>query len=199
MTSRQFTIRSLDGLSAAHRSAAVRLFWGAFRDKLGALLGPDARALGVLDLVAQADHALVALGPDGQVVGVAGFRSPRGSFVALDLPALVRGYGRFGGWWRNAVLGWLGREVDNTRFLIDGLAVAPDWRSQGIGSALIEALADQARARGYPVLRLDVADHNTRARALYDRLGFDPAGHQRLWLLAPLFRTRGSTVMVRRV
>lgn len=147
--------------------------------------------------VMQPDHALVACTNAGEVVGVAGFRSPKGSFLHLAPADLCAVHGRLGGLWRGAVLGWLAREVDNRRFLVDGLAVAEGWRGQGLGSALISALAREGRARGYPELRLDVSDHNTLARALYDRLGFVPAGHQRLRLLAPILGMTGATTMVR--
>ena len=192
-------IRSLAGLPRPARAEAAQLYWDAFSAKLGRLLGPDARALALLDRAMRVDHALVAVAPGGRVVAVAGFRSPRGSFLALTRPHLVAVYGGFGGLWRSAALGWLGREVDNARFLVDGLAVAEDWRGRGLGTALIEALADEARLRGYASLRLDVADQNDRARALYQRLGFDPAGHQRLWLTAGLFGMTGSTIMERQV
>jgi ribosomal protein S18 acetylase RimI-like enzyme len=199
MTREAWDIRLLAGLPHAAQAEAAQLFWAAFADKLGRLLGPDARALALLERAMRPDHALVAVTAGGRVVAVAGFRSPGGSFLALTGPHLAAVYGGPGGLWRGAALGWLGREVDNARFLVDGLAVAEDWRGRGLGSALIEALAAEARARGYGSLRLDVADHNERARALYERLGFDPAGHHRLWLMARLFGMTGSTVMERRV
>lgn len=192
-------IRRLSELPVAVRRVAAGLYWLAFRDKLGRLLGPDARALALLARVLRADHALVALAPDGRVIGVGGFRSPQGGFVVLDADSLAGVYGDFGGWWRGALIGRLSREVDNTRFLIDGLAVAPDWRGRGIGAALLAALEAEAWRRGYRMMRLDVADANVRARALYLRLGFDPMRHDRLLLLAPVFGMRGSTMMVKPV
>lgn len=193
-------IRRLDGLPDGATDQAAQLYWSAFGPKLGRLLGPEARALTLLARAIRADHALVAVTRDRpRVVGVAGFRSPSGGFMSFSQPHLAAVYGNWGGLWRSAVLRGLAGDVDNGRFLIDGLAVHPDWQGQGLGSALIDALAAEARARGYERLRLDVADHNIRARALYERLGFGVVGHQRLRLLAPVFGIRGSTAMDRAV
>lgn len=192
-------IRRLEGLPPAAAIQAARLYWGAFAPKLGRLLGPEARAMALMARAVRADHALVAVTRDGnEVVGVGGFRSPQGGFMPLGPPHLAAVYGPWGGAWRAAVLRRLA-DSDDERFLIDGLAVAPDWRSRGLGTALIEALAAEARARGYARLRLDVADQNPRARALYERLGFGVVGHQRLWLLAPVFGISGSIAMDRAV
>ena len=197
MTEPRYRIVALDSLAEDSHDAAARLYWAAFRGKLGRLLGPDDKALSILRRAMQPDHALVAVIPGDLVVAVAGFRSPRGSFLPLTSDHLMAIHGRAGGLWRMVLLRWLGRDVDNRRFLIDGLAVAEDWRSRGLGTALIDALTDEGRRRGYAALRLDVADENTRARALYERIGFAPAEHQRLRLLAPFFGMRGSTVMER--
>ncbi|POX55974.1 GNAT family N-acetyltransferase [Streptomyces sp. Ru71] len=57
---------------------------------------------------------------------------------------------------------------------INGLAVRPDLRSRGIGSALIRAAESLARERGLPRTGMGVARDNPRAAALYARLGYHP-------------------------
>jgi len=42
----------------------------------------------------------------------------------------------------------------------------------GVGSALLDAVAREAQARGLKEVRLDVIDSNPRAKALYTRKGF---------------------------
>lgn len=54
--------------------------------------------------------------------------------------------------------------------LVD-IALLPDQRCSGIGTALIQDLLDEGKRGGKPV-SLHVATHN-RARRLYDRLGFE--------------------------
>lgn len=51
------------------------------------------------------------------------------------------------------------------------MAVFPDYRGQGVGTVLMNALIDHAGERGLRALSLSVEDNN-RARALYERSGF---------------------------
>jgi ribosomal-protein-alanine N-acetyltransferase len=51
------------------------------------------------------------------------------------------------------------------------IAVAPDSRGRGIGTALLEALADRACHEGFHALSLSVRPGNPAAR-LYERFGF---------------------------
>ncbi|MZF89494.1 GNAT family N-acetyltransferase [Streptomyces sp. SID5643] len=56
---------------------------------------------------------------------------------------------------------------------INALTVWPEaLRSRGIGSALVRAAEERARARGCTAVGLGVADDNPRAAALYARLGY---------------------------
>lgn len=54
---------------------------------------------------------------------------------------------------------------------IHDLAVLPDWRGQGIGRSLLDAVEDRAKRRDCCKLTLEVQDDNP-ARALYERCGF---------------------------
>ena len=57
-------------------------------------------------------------------------------------------------------------------WLISFLAVLPDARRQGLGTALLDKAEDQARASGCPGLALVVEASNTDAFRLYSRAGF---------------------------
>ena len=184
------------GLPETHRAAAVSLYWQAFGGKLGRILGPEPRALIFLSRVMRADHCLYAEDDAGRLLGLAGFKSPAGSFAG-GLPQDLRAvYGWFGAAWRLALLRLLQTDVDNDRFLIDGICVAREWRGQGVGSALIAALIAEGRSRGYAAIRLDVVDSNFRARALYERLGFAPWRSETLGLLRHVFGFTRATTMV---
>ncbi|MHB1473009.1 MAG: GNAT family N-acetyltransferase [Dermatophilaceae bacterium] len=61
------------------------------------------------------------------------------------------------------------------------LRVAPAHRRSGVAVQLMGALADASRARGIPSMYLQVAQANSPARALYERLGFG-VHHEYLYL-----------------
>ena len=52
------------------------------------------------------------------------------------------------------------------------IAVVPSARGKGIGSALLDALLERARADGYPAISLSVDRNNAGAIELYERHGF---------------------------
>ncbi len=57
-----------------------------------------------------------------------------------------------------------------------GMMVAADWRGRGVGTALVAAAVQWARARGLHKLALSVFPHNDVAIALYRKFGFVEEG-----------------------
>ncbi len=84
-------------------------------------------------------EGFVAVCGDGQLVGLAHFRP-----FARPLSATMGGF-------------------------LDDLFVDPAARGSGAAAALLDALADEGRKRGWSVIRWITAEDNYRARALYDR------------------------------
>lgn len=85
-------------------------------------------------------EGLVAVDADGRAIGLAHFRP-----FARPLAAATGGF-------------------------LDDLFVAPEARGSGAAQALLDALADIGRARGWSLIRWITADDNYRARAAYDRV-----------------------------
>lgn len=186
------------GFAPEDREEVARLYWDAFGDKLGAVLGPRQRALDFLGRMLRPDHALCAYS-DEVLLGVAGFHTTRGSLAGGSPRDLAAYYGPAGGLWRAACFAALERKVDPRQLVVDGLFVTEAARGRGVGSALIEALAREALSRGYMELRLEVIDTNGRARALYERRGFTAVRVRKLRALRPVFGFSSSTIMVRRL
>jgi ribosomal protein S18 acetylase RimI-like enzyme len=185
------------GLPDRLRAEGAALYWEAFGGKLGPVLGPDDRAHRFLTRVLRPDHCVTAWDDEGRLLGLAGFKTPEGSLAGGSLADLRAVYGALGAQWRAGALWALSREVDNDRFLIDGICVARGLRGQGIGTALLGALYAEARARGYASVRLDVVDTNWRARALYERQGFIATRTVGIGALRFVFGFSASITMVR--
>jgi RimJ/RimL family protein N-acetyltransferase len=60
-----------------------------------------------------------------------------------------------------------------------GLMVAASHRRRGIGSALLAAAEEWARAAGVSKLELHVFPHNEAAIALYENFGYEREGYRR--------------------
>lgn len=182
------------GFSPADRSRVAAIYWQAFAGKLGLPLGPEDRGCAFLARVMDPAHALVAVS-GGQVQGVAGFKSAQGGFVGGGRADLAAIYGGWGSLWRMAILAFLERAPPDDLLLMDGIAVHPQARGQGAGSALLAAIKAEAGARGLSGVRLDVIDSNPRARALYERHGFVAGKTEDIGPLRWLFGFRHATEM----
>lgn len=98
-------------------------------------------------------------------------------FIVLDMRGLLRGY-------------------------IQILCVRPDCRGQGLGSALIR-WAENRILQESPNVFICVSSFNTGARRLYERLGFEPVGALREFIVNGhdeilLRKTRGAWADFRR-
>lgn len=124
----------------ADRPAWDRLYAG-YADFYGVMQTPAMRDL-VWSWIQDPAHGTEALVAEGDrgLVGLAHFRA-----FARPLSATTGGF-------------------------LDDLFVAPEARGSGAAEALIRAIAEQARQRGWSVIRWISAEDNTRARRLYDRL-----------------------------
>ena len=69
---------------------------------------------------------------------------------------------------------------------INNLALRPDLRGQGLGTALVLAVLDFAQTRGATRAMLEVRASNVRATRLYERLGFHLSGTRRGYYTNPV-------------
>jgi [ribosomal protein S18]-alanine N-acetyltransferase len=68
---------------------------------------------------------------------------------------------------------------------INNLAILPDWRSRGIGTALLRRVLSEGAASGAVRALLEVRRSNTQAQRLYERFGFAVAGLRRHYYSQP--------------
>lgn len=185
------------GIPDANRAEVAALYWEAFGEKLGFVMGPKYRALVFITQVLRSDHGICAHDANGRLLGVAGFKTHHGALVSGNFTDMRRVYGWVGAAVRMGLLSALERDTDNDRFLMDGIFVAPEHRGRGVGTALLDAITAEAKTRGYRQVRLDVIDTNPRARALYLHQGFVEMQTHKLGLWRHVFGFNAATSMVR--
>lgn len=83
------------------------------------------------------------------------------------------------------VLGYVGMMFVLDEGYISNVAVAPDFRRQGIAKALIAALLQRAEALRLSFVTLEVRASNAPAIALYEGFGFVPVGRRKGYYDAP--------------
>ena len=71
---------------------------------------------------------------------------------------------------------WVYKGPDDDVSVLHTLAVDPDARGKGIGPAFVRYWEDLARSEGCSLLRIDTNARNTRARAMYARMGYIETG-----------------------
>ena len=77
------------------------------------------------------------------------------------------------------IVGYAGLLISGETADVQTLAVAPLWQRHGIGTALLEALVDEARRRGVGEILLEVRADNDAALVLYSRHGFERIARRR--------------------
>ncbi len=71
-------------------------------------------------------------------------------------------------------------ESNPNEFYIDTLSVNPNFQGEGIGTKLIEAITEKAKAENHKKIGLLVAEKNPNAKKLYLRSGFKIIGSKNL-------------------
>ncbi len=77
------------------------------------------------------------------------------------------------------ITGYVGSQAVLDAADMMNIAVAPDYRRQGIGQALIEGLIDHLVQKNVIALLLEVRVSNAPALFLYEKLGFEQVGRRR--------------------
>ena len=187
----------IEGLPKGHEDTAAALYWEAFSGKLGQLLGPDKR--GKLFFSSTINPSGILAAADGEKLpGIAAFKHGEHGFSTAGARDLFRHYG-LSALWRLPILAMLERNSAPDTLQMDGVCVSASARGQGVGSTLFDALFAHAKANGYSYVTLDVIDTNPRAKALYEKLGFEAVSKEGTSILRPILGFSSATKMRRAV
>lgn len=89
------------------------------------------------------------------------------------------------------------RAQDWESFLVNGIAVRPSYRRQGLGKRLMEWAIEQARAGGFARISANVWQDNVAGRGLFENQGFDLQTPIQVAKHVGLSHVGGSLLMVR--
>ena len=169
------------------RSSAAELYDAAFGAKLSIAMPNPFTRMEVLKVGFHPAFSLVAIS-DGETVGIAGFKTGKGSLTGgISLRLLKEKIGFWGAMRAALILALFERNQVAGQLLMDGISVSPKMRGSGIGTKLLHGLIEYAKEEGFRSVRLDVIDTNPAARRLYERVGFVPVKTEQFaylkWLL----------------
>ena len=83
------------------------------------------------------------------------------------------------------VIGYVGSQTVPPEADVMNLAVAPEYRRQGIGRQLMQALTEVLHTQGIESLFLEVRASNDPAIALYSEFGFVQVGRRKKYYVNP--------------
>ena len=83
------------------------------------------------------------------------------------------------------VAGYIGAHNIVGEVYITNVAVAPDYRWQGVATQLIERLVEISRAEKAEFITLEVRENNTSAQELYEKQGFGVVGKRKAFYENP--------------
>jgi ribosomal protein S18 acetylase RimI-like enzyme len=172
------------GIAEKYMTQAAEIYYDAFRVKLASLKGSEERVVALLAKIFNPQQGIVAI-QEGLCVGLVGLHFNGQYFTKIKAVVFVEGLG-----WFYGLMGYLAfhafePKIAKDEMRIECLAVAPDKRSQGIGTLLLAKVDEFTRAKGFNTVRLEVVDTNPNAQRLYERQGFQVTRTQHY----PLFRS----------
>ena len=85
----------------------------------------------------------------------------------------------------NSALGYIGMSVVIDEGYFYNLAVDENYRQQGVGTALINALTEYGKANNFRLISLEVRESNQKAISLYSKSGFVNVGVRKNYYSAP--------------
>ena len=169
------------GFKEKDRSQAAALYANAFKRKFAHLIGSEEDVIALLVKGLDPERCFCYY-KDDKLVGLAGFHKGKEGLVNITLSDFVSRFGLVKGLTKGfmSAIIFHRNPVSKNEILMDGIAVDEDHRGQGIGSQLFDALFEWTKSHDFEALHLDVIDENPKAKALYERLGFQKTAYEKV-------------------
>ncbi|WP_286269101.1 GNAT family N-acetyltransferase [Thalassotalea hakodatensis] len=183
------------GLPRHLKSEAAILYDEAFGKKLSVAVKSENKRVALIQRSLRSEFAIVAIS-ENKLLGIAGFHTENGSLTnGITYKNLLSELGFIKGNWAAIIFSFYERKPKKSELLMDGIVVHTDSRGKGIGSKLLEKVADYAQENHFKSVRLDVIDTNPKAKVLYKRKGFVVVKTEYYPYLKRFLGFSGSTTM----
>lgn len=195
-------IKIKKGFEDKDRSQAAKLYVTAFKSKFENLIGSAEKVQAIFENTMNSDYCLCAYDENDNLLGIAGFQIGKCGFIDMKLNDFIKLFGILKGIWKAILIDIIFTrepESDN-ELLMDGIAVDSNYRGQGIGTQLFDSLIKYGEEEGYKFIKLDVIDRNPRAKALYEKIGFEAVKYEKVpKIISNRIGVTGVTSMVKKV
>lgn len=183
------------GLPEKYRNSAVDLYDEAFGQKFAVAIPSKEKRILFLKKCFVLDYVIGAVYKD-KLIGIAGFQTPEGSLTGgITYSELLSELGVFKGNWAAVIFDLYERKAASKELIMDGIAVHFEARGKGVGGHLLTEIEKYAKEHKFNSVRLDVIDINSKAKALYERMGFKSVKTESYPYLKWLLGFSGSTTM----
>ncbi|HWQ46559.1 MAG TPA: GNAT family N-acetyltransferase [Longilinea sp.] len=182
------------GLPPEFADQAGSILQEAFSKKLAVIISRPEKAAAVVAKSLDPEMCFCAISKD-QLLGIAGMQFEGKRFLNARWKPCRSILGFFPGLYAFLLLHLFYGNQRPSEIYIDVVAVKPEWRGNGIGAQMLEAIAAYGRGSGMDALSLDVVDTNVAAYRLYERLGYVPVKEIHYHIPERLAGFTGSTIM----
>lgn len=183
------------GFPEDYRSKAAIIVDEAFGPKLSVAVRSKEERVSLLTKAFVPQFAIAAFS-NNELAGIAGLHTRDGSILeGMTYKALVSQLGILKGNRAAFILSLYDKIPAKEDLYLDNIAVNCQFRSQGIGSLLLDNVFAYAKEHHYKRILLDVVDTNPRAKKLYEQKGFKTIKQETFPYLRWLLTFGGTTTM----
>ncbi|MCC9043737.1 GNAT family N-acetyltransferase [Myroides sp. M-43] len=168
-------------LNKGYRSTAAMILVQAFKNKLLGILGTEEQLYKVILQSIDAKHIVVARSSEGELIGVAAYQYNGKFTLDITLSTMIEVYGFWRGIQKMFMLfTHFPTKRDISTLYVDALAVDARFRGQGVGQLLLKEIEKITIEENLSFVSLDVVKENTRAKELYEKVGFVEVKYEEL-------------------
>ena len=185
------------GLPPIYYSQDAKICTEAFYDKTKGLLGSPEQMQSLIAKSFNPDLAIVALIND-RLIGVAGMAFKKRHFITPSRSIFIEQFGIFSGLIKHLIYRTFSiRPYEPEQLLLEAIAIEPNMRGLGIGTLLITELENYAQQNLLNSIRLEVINTNSKAKKLYERIGFKTTKVEHNFFLEKIVGISGISTMVK--